>query len=204
MAFTVRHGFAKDERARVAELYWGAFGGKLGRVMGPAPRALAFLCDALDPRYALCARDGGVIVGVAGFRDTDGGLLVGTLGQFARHYGWLGTAWRIPLLMLMEKTLQPDTLAMDGIFVAPETRGQGVGSALLEAIKAEALRRGLPKVRLDVTDANPRARALYLRSGFARLRQRRLVGVGWIYGFRSAEVMIYAAPPAGAAVQQNH
>ncbi|WP_086607000.1 GNAT family N-acetyltransferase [Erythrobacter donghaensis] len=49
--------------------------------------------------------------------------------------------------------------------VLPETRGKGVGKALLAAVEAEALKRGACKVTLEVLSGNP-ARHLYAREGY--------------------------------------
>jgi ribosomal protein S18 acetylase RimI-like enzyme len=49
--------------------------------------------------------------------------------------------------------------------VLPETRGRGVGRALLAAVEAEALKRGACKITLEVLSGNP-ARHLYAREGF--------------------------------------
>jgi L-amino acid N-acyltransferase YncA len=79
---------------------------------------------------------------------------------------------------------------MDGLFVAPEARGQGVGTALIDAITVEAKRRGYEEVRLDVIDTNPRARALYLQEGFKEVGTH---SIGWLrvfFGFKSATTMV--------------
>ena len=44
-------------------------------------------------------------------------------------------------------------------------RGQGLGTVVLDAVIAEARRRGLPGISLSVEDGNP-ARRLYERAGF--------------------------------------
>lgn len=49
--------------------------------------------------------------------------------------------------------------------VLPETRGKGIGKALLAAIEAEALKRGACKITLEVLSGNP-ARHLYAREGY--------------------------------------
>ncbi|MGD0686166.1 MAG: ribosomal protein S18-alanine N-acetyltransferase [Streptosporangiaceae bacterium] len=51
--------------------------------------------------------------------------------------------------------------------------GQGTGSALLEALLAEALRRGCTEVFLEVRTDNARAQQLYRRYGFAQIGVRR-------------------------------
>lgn len=49
--------------------------------------------------------------------------------------------------------------------VLPDTRGAGIGKALLAAVEAEALKRGACKITLEVLSGNP-ARHLYAREGF--------------------------------------
>jgi ribosomal-protein-alanine N-acetyltransferase len=51
--------------------------------------------------------------------------------------------------------------------------GEGIGSLLLEALLAEAARRGCPEVFLEVRVDNDRAQRLYLRRGFTRIGLRR-------------------------------
>ncbi|MGW1344202.1 N-acetyltransferase family protein [Kribbella sp. NPDC002412] len=57
-------------------------------------------------------------------------------------------------------------LAINGIAVAVEARGQGVATALLEAATAEARRRGARKISLHVHATNTVARRLYERHGY--------------------------------------
>ncbi|AOL93490.1 GNAT family N-acetyltransferase [Porphyrobacter sp. LM 6] len=49
--------------------------------------------------------------------------------------------------------------------VLPDTRGAGIGKALMAAIEAEALKRGACKITLEVLSGNP-ARHLYAREGY--------------------------------------
>jgi [ribosomal protein S18]-alanine N-acetyltransferase len=59
------------------------------------------------------------------------------------------------------------------IAVSAATWGNGIGSALLAALMAEARRRRCTEVFLEVRKDNPRARGLYLRRGFAEIGVRR-------------------------------
>lgn len=184
-------GFRSDERTQVADLYWSAFGQKLGRVMGPDRRALGLIRDVLDPTHALCARDThGKLLGVAGFKTFEGALVGGGWRDLALHYGWLGSTWRIACLALLERDTENERFLMDGIFVSDQARSQGVGTALLNAICTEARTRGYSEVRLDVIDSNPRAKALYERTGFVAGDVQHLGPLKYIFGFKSATTMI--------------
>lgn len=187
MSLTIETGFTEDERARAATLYWQAFGAKLGRVLGPQDRALSFLQPILNPEFALVARDdAGQILGMAGFKTADGGLVDGGLRDLARAYGPLGALWRGVLLLALERKAEPGVFQMDGIFVAAEARGQGVGGQLLDAVLAAAAQEGCRVVRLDVIDINPRAQALYERKGFVGAGLRYTGPLRHVFGFRSA------------------
>lgn len=187
----VTTGFDDDERPLVATLYWSAFGQKLGKVMGPDHRAIAFVQDVLDPTHALCARDGrGTLLGVAGFKTYEGALVGGTWRDLVRHYGMIGSMWRAGLLALLERDTENQRFLMDGVFVSEQARGQGVGTKLLSAICDEAHARGYNEVRLDVIDSNPRAKALYERVGFVAGEEHHLGPLKHIFGFQSAVTMI--------------
>jgi ribosomal protein S18 acetylase RimI-like enzyme len=187
----IEHGFGDDDRPAIAALYWEAFGTKLGRAMGPRPKALRFFERALNPDHAICARGpDGSLLGVAGFKTMDGALVGGSIGDMARVYGWAGAAWRVAILAALERDTENARFLMDGIFVAPEARGQGVGTELLAAVSAEARRRGYAEVRLDVVDGNDRARALYEREGFRAVATQSTGILRHVFGFRSATTMV--------------
>jgi [ribosomal protein S18]-alanine N-acetyltransferase len=57
--------------------------------------------------------------------------------------------------------------------VAADHWGQGIGSALLTALLAEAARRGCTEVFLEVRTDNQRAQRLYRRYGFAEIGIRK-------------------------------
>ena len=193
-AFTLQSGFDEAQRHTVARLYWQAFSAKLGALMGPSSKALEFFEQALDPEYAISATaPDGTILGVAGFKTANGSLAGGGLRDLAATYGWIGTLWRVPLLALLERDLTDDCLLMDGIFVEENARGMGVGSSLLDAIKAEAVKRDLSEVRLDVIDTNPRARALYEHHGFVAGETQNLGVLRHLFKFSSSVTMRFFA-----------
>jgi ribosomal protein S18 acetylase RimI-like enzyme len=190
-------GFPEGERETVARLFWEAFADKLGRVMAPESKALAFLCLALRPDFALTAQDAsGRVLGVAGLKTLEGGLVSAGFAELRQAYGWAGALWRAPLLELTERPIGPGQLLMDGLFVAAGARGQGLGAALVEAVMEEARARGLAEVRLSVVEGNERARALYERMGFRPVEEERLGPLRLVFGFARATTMARTVEPA--------
>jgi ribosomal protein S18 acetylase RimI-like enzyme len=55
--------------------------------------------------------------------------------------------------------------------VEAQSRGKGIGRALLSAAEDEARKHGLPYISLMVTEDNAAARALYERAGYATERR---------------------------------
>jgi ribosomal-protein-alanine N-acetyltransferase len=66
-----------------------------------------------------------------------------------------------------------DELHLLNITIAPRWQGQGLGSALLDAVQAHARARAFATLWLEVRASNHRARALYARRGFAEVGLRR-------------------------------
>jgi ribosomal protein S18 acetylase RimI-like enzyme len=190
MTLTLRHGLPRDQRRAAAELYWQAFGGKLGRVLGPDHAALSYLERVIRDDHVFVALQDGHLMGLAGFRTAEGSFAGGTADDLRAVYGRAGAPWRGVLLRLLGREVDNARFLMDGICVAPEARGRGIGSRLVEAVCAEASARGYAEVRLDVIDTNWRAKALYERLGFAVAGEERIGPLRHVFGFHSATTMV--------------
>ena len=189
--FTIQKGFKPHQRGDAVRHFWAAFRGKLNPILKPEARALQFLQAIANPDYATSAMTpDGTLLGLAGFKTEDGAFMGGGFSALKDVYGATGALWRAALLSLLERPCAPGILLMDGIFVDESARGQGVGSALLTAIKVEAKARGLSQVRLDVIDTNPRARALYEREGFVAAGKQSTGPFRHLFRFRYATTMM--------------
>lgn len=177
--------------------YWQAFAQKLRWPLGPQAKALDFLSDNLDPSHAISALSPeGDFLGVAGFKTGSGAFVGGDFVTLAKTYGTFSAMWRGLLISVLERECEPKTLLMDGVFVAPQSRGLGVGSELLDAIVDHARTQGLDRVRLDVIDTNPRARALYERKGFVAGGEQKMGILEPVFGFSTATTLVKPVPAA--------
>jgi GNAT superfamily N-acetyltransferase len=193
----ILQGLPEACRDAAAQLFWEAFRATLGHVMGPEDRALRFISRVMDPDHGIVAlRADGVLLGLAGYKTASGQLVGGSWRDLRDTYGVWGASWRAPALSLLERPTEPDTLLMDGVVVAPEARGLGIGTLLLAAVKARATQLGKARVRLDVIDSNPRARSLYEREGFVAGAVSGSGPFAWLFGFRSATAMTFTVTNA--------
>jgi [ribosomal protein S18]-alanine N-acetyltransferase len=100
-------------------------------------------------------------------------MLVGELGQQPESRYYLVAAQHNEIVAyagLLAAGGQGDVLT---IAVAANRWGEGIGSALLERLLAEADRRGCNEVFLEVRADNDRAQGLYRRRGFVDVGIRR-------------------------------
>ncbi len=190
-AFRIVDGFPESLRQATAQLYFGAFADKLAPVLGRDGRSVRFFADILDPAYCLTAisDDATRLLGFVGFKTGDGAMTGGTMRDLARHYGRFGSLWRAAVLALLERDVEPSLFLLDGIAVADDARGMGIGTALLDAVEDKARQRNCDRVRLDVIDTNPRARALYERRGYIAVAQERLGPLRHVFGFAASTRM---------------
>lgn len=192
----VARGFAEPLRGEVARLYDAAFGAKVGLAIPDAGARLRLLASAFDPRHAFVALAGARVLGVAGFATADGALTAGLdAARLRAHLGLRGALRAMLVLPLFERARQPGELLMDGIAVAPEARGGGIGTRLLQRLQQFAAEEGYRQLRLDVIDTNPAARRLYERLGFVATRTTSWRPLRRLLGFSGATTLAYAVPP---------
>ncbi|MFD3550700.1 GNAT family N-acetyltransferase [Streptomyces goshikiensis] len=190
MTTTLRRGVPEGAEERVAELYWEAFGAKLGAALGPAGAGRRFIAAHLHHDRAVTALDeAGRVVGVAGYQLAGRGLVGGDAAAVRAAYGQVRGLYRVFLLALLERTPARGELVMDGIAVDPAARGRGIGGLLLGEIDTVAAEQHCRRVRLDVVAENPRARALYERHGFREVAVRRTPWLRDVLGFGAVTTM---------------
>lgn len=183
-------GLPDEDRAAAARLFWDAFSGKLGRLLGPEARALALIGQAMRADHALVVLASGAgVVGLAGFRSPQGSFLALSRAHLVAVYGFSGGTARWAAFRWLGREVDNARFLVDGLAVADGWRGRGIGSALIVALTEEARARGYRSLRLDVADHNDRARALYERLGFDPAGHQRLWFMAPLFGMTGATVM---------------
>ncbi len=191
MTHRVHRGLLDSHRAAAVALYWDAFEQKLEPMLRPPEKGREWLARTIDPVFAVTAVSAkGRLLGLSGYKTRAGAFTGGGFRDLRAVYGLGSAVWRLPLLIALDRKPKPGELLMDGICVADDARGRGVGTALIDEIMGVARDLGMSEVRLDVIETNPRAMRLYKRLGFEVINWHDLGALGGAFGFRRAATMI--------------
>lgn len=159
-------------RASAVRLALTALRDKFEPILGDDRRAQDVLGENLDTTRCLAAICARRLVGMLAIQDHGGGFFNPRWTTMLKTYGLPGGVRRMCGLRLLHHRTGPDEFYVDGIVVADDMRGRGVGSRLLAMLEEIAASKGGRAVSLEVIDTNPRARALYERIGYTVTRRR--------------------------------
>lgn len=180
-------------RQEAASIYFDAFSQKIGWLLGDTQRAISFIANIMNLNFGYCVCEGKGddqrLLGIAGFKTPDGGLIEGKFSDLVHEYGYLPALLKAIPLSLLDRSVEENILLMDGIAVSSLARGKGAGTLLLDAIIAHGRAKGFTRVRLDVVNTNPRARALYVRNGFVAVEDEHFPLMRLLFGFDHATRM---------------
>ena len=186
----VERGLPAGHHRQVAELYYDAFQQKFAPIFRDRAKGVAVLEKSLNAPFAMVARRGDELLGVAGFQYAEKSFLTFAFPTFHHVFGLLPGALKYLTFGLFARPQRAGELLMDGIVVHPAARGQGVGTLLLHALFDIAQQQQMRTIRLDVVDTNPAARRLYERLGFVAVKTHRYPLLRTIFGFSASTTMI--------------
>ncbi len=194
-AIVIRRGLREGQEPAAAELYWQAFGRKLGYPLGPPDKGTRFIAQHLNRDRAVVAVADGRLIGLAGYHHDGRALTDVSAADVLRAYGWIRGLPKLAVLALLERQPHDRELLMDGIVVEESWRGQGVGTRLLAELVTLADALGCTSISLDVVDTNPGAHALYERVGFEPVKTERTPYLSRLMGFSASTTMRLAVEP---------
>ncbi len=179
-------------RTSAVRLYFSALKEKLEPILGSDGRAQEVLASTIATDKCIVAICNEKLVGLLGTQTNHGGFVNPSLKTMIRTYGLSGGILRMAGLALIHHATRPDELYVDGVAVAHDMRGQGIGTHLFELLERVAIRKGIRMISLEVIDTNPRAKALYEHMGFLAVKQQTLWPLNWFlkFPFRSATLMV--------------
>ncbi|MDM8538111.1 GNAT family N-acetyltransferase [Desulfobacterales bacterium HSG17] len=179
-------------RASAIRLYFTALKEKLEPILGSDGRVIKALENNTVTDKCLVAIFNGKLVGIMGIQTNKGGFLNPRFKTMVNIYGILGGIIRMGGLMILHHTTGTDELYIDGVAVAHEMRGKGIGSRLFDLLERSASKNKIRTISLEVIDTNPRAKALYEHLGFEVMKVQTLWPLSLFikFPFRSSTLMI--------------
>ena len=177
-----------------AHLYAKAFEGKFSSILGNHQRVTNLFSSGINTERGISAiSTENELLGLVGFHYQDTSLVDIQLKDFTREYGFIAGMIKAAAIAILfhRKPDDPFQLLMDGIAVREESRGQGIGKRLFEELEHLTHSKQLTSIKLDVIDANPKAKRLYENIGFAAVKHQTVPNLlaRWI-GVRGVTTMI--------------
>lgn len=177
-------------KPRAIDIFLHGFHQKVRHLMlRPRSRnqAHALYADGADFTSAIYALQGEELVGVLGIHHGPRRFIGLNYPTLKEEFGTPGAILR-KLTGSIFKDLHPlssKETRVQAIAVAPEARGLGVGTAMLETLFDHSRDLGCSAVRLEVVNTNTRAKALYHTLGFATCGFIPYGPIAWRAGFSS-------------------
>lgn len=140
--------------------------GSLAFILGDHACRYRLLGDSINWDRVLLAFKGSRVLGYAAFKMDRRGPFAVQLTDFVREFGRCSGAVRYGMFRIFECREYRYRFFLYGLRVSKQVRHQGIASALLEEICAQARAAGATQVDLEVLRRNQAARKLYLDNGF--------------------------------------
>lgn len=130
------------------------------------------------------------ILGTVGFSVDNTSYLNVSLWNLTQRRGYLkgATAWTVA--RLMNTKASTNELYVSAIAAAPESRGMGAGTVLLEALEEFAVAQKKQQLRLHVIEDNLEARRLYERVGYKVVQTIHIGPLQYLLGFKRVHEMV--------------
>ena len=194
MTYQIYRGIKPEHRVVAAHLYAKAFAGKFLSILGDHKRVTNLFSSGINTQRGISAiSSNNELLGLVGFQYHDTSLIDIQLKDFTREYGLIvGMIKAAAIAILFDrKPDNPHQLMMDGIVVREESRGQGIGKRFFAELEHLAQSKQLTSIKLDVIDANPKAKRLYEKIGFAAVKHQTVPNLltRWV-GVRGVTTMI--------------
>lgn len=181
----IQKGIPKEFVRSAAELYLSALWEKFEPILGNGERAIAIIESSIEAGNCFSALEDNDLIGVLAMQTAEQHFLNTGFTDFSTQYGFAGAIAKGIALQLLQYKPRHGELYVEGVAVADDARGKGVGTKLFEAMTNYARAQKYKTISLEVIDTNQRALQLYKRLGFA-IKKRSSIWplnkiIGWLF-----------------------
>jgi ribosomal protein S18 acetylase RimI-like enzyme len=174
VSLQIHSGVPRTQRKTVAKIFYESFQDKFARIFGDPRKATELIARIIREDRILVALIDGQAVGFAGLHYNGTNLMKFQLAEIVRIYG-LSTI-RVLLYFLITLLTEPkaNQLHLEVLVVQEQYRNQGIGTKLLRSTIAFAEQQRFSQIRLEVVNTNPKAKKLYERMGFRKVKDHKI------------------------------
>jgi len=148
------------------EIYYCAFRKKIRALIKSKEKALAIYKKSLNTDRILFALLDEKVVGIVGLHYDNKNFIEVKYKDLREYFNPVLSYFIYFIYRKYLPKLKNDVLRIDSLAVDENTRGQGIGTALIKKVFEFAKDKGFKEVTLEVVDTNPKAKKLYERMGF--------------------------------------
>ena len=174
MSIQIQFGVPKNQRSKIAKIYYEAFQDKLSRIFSNKQKVETLISTSLRDERILVAYKDGVVVGFAGLQYQGKKFMDPSLTQAVRIYG-LET---IRVLLFFAFSIftkpKPNQLYLEILAVSKDQQNKGIGTKLIQSTINHARSKKIPQIKLEVVNTNPKAKKLYQRIGFGKVKDHKI------------------------------
>lgn len=177
---TITNILTPNQKKQAARLYFKAFPKKfhfLWIFTKDERRGAKVLTRSLKFYNGFYALWGDRVMGFIGLEKGDDYYAPLSFQSLRSAFPRFSALWRFiayKIYRLVHGETSTDVIHIDPLVVAEQSRGLGIGSALLDKTFEHARKLGKKKVILEVVDTNPLAKKLYERKGFQVVKKEYL------------------------------
>lgn len=192
MSIQIHFGAPKDQRRKIAKIYYEAFQDKLGVIFGNKRKAETLFSTSLCDERILVAYKDGVAVGFAGLQYQGKKFMEPSLTQVVRIYGLETIRVLLFFFFSIFNNPKPNQLYLEILAVSKDQQNKGIGTKLIQSTIEHARSKKIPQIKLEVVNTNPKAKKLYQRIGFRKAKDHKIpYPFNTLVGFRIITEMHY-------------
>jgi ribosomal protein S18 acetylase RimI-like enzyme len=185
MSVEIRFGVPPGQELTIANLTFSTLGEFLNEFLSGRRDAVMLVASCLRSDRLIVALKDGVVVGCAGLEHSGKSFVEISLAKAVRVLGLKAYALAIFRFVMIFNKVFPTQAHIQSLAVIDKERGKGIGTKLLHFAIEDSRLNGFSQVKLEVADANNRARRLYERTGFTETKVQKIpypfnkiVGIG--------------------------
>jgi len=174
MSIQIQPTIPKNQRIIIAKIFYESFKDKFSIIFGDRKKAIRLISKLIREDRILVATKDEKVVGFVGLHYQRKNFMEFNLTEITKVYGLLAIRVLIYFLITIFTEQKPNQLHLEVIAVTEKQRGRGTGTKLLKSTIDFAWLKKFPQIKLEVVNTNPKARKLYEKIGFKKVKDSKI------------------------------